>query len=476
FGLQSSLLKMGLGRYTDSVRAGAAFLWDAYSKPSPCSIWEFLSLLFVCFSVSCVTGGFLFQWLFGVLKYGYHTSGAATGLYMISTFVVIVLVHPLRCVLTITLPTVGTAQGRKVILSACVMLVLLNIVPNVAANVGAVIDLLKCTSRNVAHSFLNSSELMNLVKGNMVNVAVRAVQDQFSLVQSLKEFDQLTHIDVFKVMQRFRSVSEHIAQDFFQAFDLVQAAKLVANRTLAAFLVLYLFTESACYLKSYLISVKFDNHYITGQLKEMASENQVLMRAGDVKGTVDSSSCRIAKQELLSCLVPLAVVTLYFTLTIIVIGLDFLVYHLVTASVPWLLHIPPIEISLNVFYKVEHCYDGCLLFHDNCCRESPNRGVVFLLSLLFGLSYLMAFLEVYACRLRRKVAASFFRRQEKRRVDFLFKKFLAKQRGTDNGVYFIQANVSRNGVCDNQPSSQTGGHIELVHSNIFTSLVKDTEQ
>ncbi|KAJ8369887.1 hypothetical protein SKAU_G00099150 [Synaphobranchus kaupii] len=179
-------------------------LWDAYSKPAPETFREGLTLLCLCSAVAAVTGSFLFQWMSQVLKYDQLPSATAAGLYAVSAFFLLPLVHPLRCALTLVLPSLGTKQGRKLIISTSVMLLVLNVVPNIAANVGVVAHVLRCTASSLAHSLITSSELVDSVKGDLVK---EAWEPSSVFAPRLREFDQDTNINLSEVKQRFVDVS-----------------------------------------------------------------------------------------------------------------------------------------------------------------------------------------------------------------------------------------------------------------------------
>ncbi|XP_036388788.1 osteoclast stimulatory transmembrane protein [Megalops cyprinoides] len=447
-------------RLAPSIKTALVDLWSAYSKPTPEACKEVLTLLLLCFVIAVVTGGILFNWMSQMLRYDHLTATTVAGLSAVAAFLLLSLVHPFRCVFTMILATLGTKQGHKLILSTCLMLLALNVIPNIAANVGVVAHVLKCTAGGLAQSLINSSELMNRAKGELVK---EASQTNLDVTSTLRDFDHYTYINVSGVKQRFVVVSHHIERDFSHAKSVLEATKLVANRLLAAFFVVYLFVESACYLKGYLTNVKFDNVYITGQLLHMTRENGIQILPGNTKNIVYSTSYKISKQEFYRCLLQIVFISLYLVAAVFVVALDYIVYNVVRTSQAWLLDIPSTSISISILYKVKSSVPvSCLLFSTcegtavvdfqrvypwnfsfgsgRCALEpsEPDRGVAALLGFLFVVAYVMVLLEVYARRMRRKVSSSFFKKQEEKRINFLFKKILEKQEKEKSGIFFIE--------------------------------------
>ncbi|XP_041953891.1 osteoclast stimulatory transmembrane protein isoform X1 [Alosa sapidissima] len=442
------------------VRGVLEHLWDSFSRPVPHSRRELLSLLLMCLLIAVVTAGLLFGWLSGgALHYPARWAGVAACVCGVCVFLLTVLLHPLRCVLAVILPTVGSSQGQRLLLSTCVLLTLLNAPPNMANNVSTLTNTLKCTSESVVDSLLNSSNMMNTVKENLVATAA-AYKAMASYVQSLRSFDHVTHVNVSMVTQRFRGAAGRLKEDFQQAQGQLGSLRLYSHRLLAAILVLHLVWGAGRYLHSYMTALDFDNVYVTPKLRQLASERGLTLTAGQLRNGVDATGYRLSRQELWECVPPLVIVTLHLLLCVVLVALDFLVYRLVSAGRPWLLDIPDTNITLNVHYKVRVCVlAGCLLIQD-CCSDdlvfqrvyrwpvhmgsdvcqttatasAPDGGVLVLLVLLFLLSYALAVMQVYVRRVRRAVAASFYPRQEERRNHFLLRKLLAKQRG---GVFTI---------------------------------------
>ncbi|XP_067095111.1 osteoclast stimulatory transmembrane protein [Osmerus mordax] len=450
------------GSCQGTLKSTLLYLCHIYSKPTPVAK-EIMILLSLCLTNAVLTGALLFRWLSAILRYDPDTSGIIACVCSVVIFLLSVLFHPLRCVLTMMLPTLCTKQGRKLVISTSVMVLVLNIIPNITINVGAVMHIVKCTSEGFAHTLLNSSAILIGAKEELVRQTTTAKQNPLfllgDLVTNLNKFDEVTQIDVSEVKKRFLNISRQVEMDFVHANALLKQCKLVSNRILAAFFIIYLIIDSACYLSSYLTSVKFDNVYLTNKLIQKASNNGVHITA--TKNIVNSAGCKITKEEFSKCLTSVVVVSLYFTAVILVIALDHIVYYLVTKIETWLLDVPASFANMSVNYVIQfYVPASCLTkpcvafelinFHKGykesfspasflCDPQfsSPDLEVRVWLGLLFLLSYTMVFLEIYARRLRRAITASFYRKHEEKRMDFLLKKIQVKQRYEKKGFFHI---------------------------------------
>ncbi|XP_052420113.1 osteoclast stimulatory transmembrane protein [Carassius gibelio] len=449
-----------LSTFRASLMSRMEALWLCYSSPTPQSASHLLALLVLCLSLAAVTASLLFHWLIDLLKYDIQTALVAVGICGTAVFILSFLIHPFRCAFTLIFPTLFTRQGRKLLLSASMMIVVLFVLPNMAANIATLTHVVKCASEKLSQSLLSSSDLINTIKDNMVRRAEESVDE--SLVQRLHDFDHTTHINVSEVKGRLHVLSQRVQEDFSEVKRQVQDLKLLFSRIFAAVFVLYLFSESVMYLRSYLTSVRFDNTYITSGLRRKGVEKGLVVEAKDVKNGVNSTSFRITKKELFKCLAPAMVITLYLLMTVFLVVLDHFLYHLVKTGGPWISNMPSTNISIDVNFKVGNNVAICQIFGSDCpvelfnfnrtytalihsdpnvCEAQSselNPSAVVALVLLYLFSYTLLPLEVYARRLRRKVAASFFQQQEERRVQFLIRKIQTKRKERQNEVFFIE--------------------------------------
>lgn len=328
------------------ARSVLAYVWDVYSMPAPAGK-DVFTLMSLCLAFVVITGGLLYHWMANTLKYHAESSIGIACVYSILMFLLSFLCHPLRCVLTMTLPTVCTKQGRKLLITASVMVLVLNVVPNITVNVGAAAGLLKCTAEGFARTLLSSTDPLNRAKSDMVRGSIHSSMNE-SRVRMMTKFDQFTNISVSEVKDKLTTVLGSIKERAKKTRDLFGWCKLLSNRILAAFFVALLTLESLLYLKSYLTLLHFDNDYISKDLlKNMEDQKKRKDKTGPF-----SNRCNVTGQEGTSSLVTLTLVTLHFMVITIIVVLDHVVFDVVQAILPLLLDFPATSATLSVDYKV----------------------------------------------------------------------------------------------------------------------------
>lgn len=337
------------------IQAFALEVWLAYSTPSPSNHNQLLSLFLMCCCIAVSVGGLFYRWMFSSLQYPFQFSTATAAAVSLLAFLSLFLVHPLRCTFTMMVPTLGTKQGRRLLVSACFMIVAVNIVPNILSNIQAILQVIKCICKDSSESLLASTHLLgnsswdfsHYLKGVVDSMPNQIVKPRDGHVQ----FD--THNNSFLLSQKVINASRGIQEDFSRVEMLAQKVALLANRVIAGFFLFYLIFESAWYLKSYLTDLQFDNIYMTKKLEDLAQRKEAThLLVCAPKKLIKSTGLRLTREEFMTCLRNMILPTLMLILMLVIIATDYIAFHLAQATVTEVSQIPVVPIKFQIKYDV----------------------------------------------------------------------------------------------------------------------------
>ncbi|NXY61514.1 OCSTP protein, partial [Callaeas wilsoni] len=429
-----------------------ADLWWIYSKPVPADGRELWTLFLQCSCATVVIGGLFYNWMFASLEYSRHLSVAMAVSFSLLLLLTLLLVHPARCVFSMIMPTLGTKQGRKLLFSTCIMIAVVNITPNIISNIQTILQVIECICKNSSDSLLNSTALLEKVSWEFGDAIQEAIPSIYKPMNGHFRFSLLQNSSL--IYQKMHLAGEKISREFLSVEVLVKDSIRVANRLAAGFFMLYLCFESAWYLKNYLTNLRFDNFYITEKLERLAMDRKAAhLLVGSSKKLIRPTGLKLSWEEVVLCLVQAMLVTVALMLMLVVVAMDHFAFSVadtavrkaaqfsavpitlgikykVRAGVSWILpflfkvfRLPPNELHLRAFNRTYHHH---LLFSSAHCRISPpmppNPSVLLVVGLLFCILYATVFLETYARRLCRKIAASFFQSWEEKRVLYLYRR------------------------------------------------------
>ncbi|XP_034271167.1 osteoclast stimulatory transmembrane protein, partial [Pantherophis guttatus] len=426
-------------------------IWLAYSNPLPSSHSQLLSLCVICSCIAASVGGLFYCWMFSSLQYSFQFSALASSVLSFLMFLILFLVHPVRCLFTTIVPTLGTRQGRRLLLSACFMIVAVNIIPNIMNNIQAILKIIKCTCKNSMESLVASMLLLGNVSWDFSH-SLKIIIDKmpYKLFNSRDSHVQFrNHSNIFQLNEKMVNTSQNIKEDFLYADKLVQKIILLTNRVTAGFFLFYLLFQATWYLKNYLTDVCFDNIYITPELEDLARENKTAdLLICTSRKLIKPTSFKLSPKELKASLRHVFLLTLVLVVMLLVIATDYIAFHLAQTAVTEITQIPVVPVTFWVKYEIklnfmdffqsfvmvpfERNYHQNLTFvSSNCFMQTPNppnTALVLAVLLLFCIIYATVFLEAYSHRLRRKISASFFQNQENQRIQYLYKKLIRKHK------------------------------------------------
>ncbi|XP_031750059.1 osteoclast stimulatory transmembrane protein [Xenopus tropicalis] len=417
--------------------------WSAYSNPIPKNKTQLLWLIVLCCVISIAIGLLLHIWLFSSLHY--HTLLTVVLSSVVSTiiFFILVLMHPIRCIVTIMMPVMGTKQGRRLLLSSCFMLIAFKIIPNIIANMRAVFRTLGCLSQHSSERLLNSTFFFQTMTSDTNDI----VTEMKNLLSSKKSDVKISaHTKTSLVADHILQITDNVKKDLMAVELLFKDGVLISNRILAGIFIMVLLFNATWYLKWYLTDLKFDNLYITEKLEKLALEKDGshLLTASRVK-LIRSTGLKLSRREIFHCIIRSLILVSFVMFTTVVIATDHITYQFALTVGEWVVKVPSVPIVFEIDYLITYYvlrgvfsknHGNSRSFHWNMtfvssqCRTQatpPDDSVAITVVIICGVIFAMILMEAYAQRLCRKISASFYKQREDQRVSYLFQKILQKQ-------------------------------------------------
>ncbi|XP_027631539.1 osteoclast stimulatory transmembrane protein [Tupaia chinensis] len=425
---------LGLCKALASLQA----TWNAFSQPVPASCGQLLTQLLLCGSLAAAATGLAHRWLVSSLFYSLQSSAIVATVCGFLVFLGLGLVPPVRCLFALMVPTLGTEQGRRLLLSYSTATLVIAVVPNILANVGAAGQVLRCVTEGSLESLLNTTHQLHAASR-----ALDPVGHAGSRGLTLKPEGNGSTLRLHML-----KATQQILEDFSGLESLAQAAALGIQQVVTGLFLLGLLVESAWYLHHYLTDLRFDNIYATQQLAQRLAQAQAShLLAPPPAWLLWAARLKLSQGELLSCLLRLGLLTLLLVATAVMAAADHVAFLLAQAAVDWAQKLPTVPITLTVQYDAVYTVLGFVPFLFNQppqenpflsshssyqwelrftaagCHLLPAQRPRAAAPLVAGALQLLAgctlLLDTYARRLRHAIAASFFTAQEARRIRYL---------------------------------------------------------
>lgn len=332
--------------------------WTAFCQPVPASCKELLIQLLLCVSLASVVAGLVHHRLLSLQLYPLGPPASVTAVCGVLVFLILGLVPPIRCLFALSVPTLGSQQGRRLLLSYSAANLAVAVVPNVLANVQAAGRVLSCVTQGSLESLLNTT--------HQLHQAARELGPAGQEVSRSLAFETEGNGSAFRL--HTLRVTQQILEDFSGLEVLAQAA-LGTQRVITGLFMLGLLGEAAWYLHCYLTNLRFDNIYATRQLvQQLAQAGATHLLASPPPWLLQTAQPKLSQEELLSCLLRLGLLALFLVATAVTVAADYGAFLLAQAAVAWAQKLPTVPIILTVKYNVS-ARRGMLLEH------SDERGL-----------------------------------------------------------------------------------------------------
>uniref|UniRef100_A0A8D2I887 Osteoclast stimulatory transmembrane protein n=1 Tax=Urocitellus parryii TaxID=9999 RepID=A0A8D2I887_UROPR len=426
--------QLGIRKALDPLQAA----WDAFSQPVPASCGQLLTQLLLCACLAVAAAELVCHWLVSSWLYPSGLSGIIATVCGLLVFLGLGLVPPVRCLFALSVPTLGTEQGRQLLLSYSTATLAVAVVPNVLANMGAAGQVLRCVTEGSLDSLLNTTHQLR-------NASTALGPTSRSSGRGLT-FESQGNGSAFRL--HMLRVTQGVLEDFSALESLARAAALGTQRVVTGMFMLGLLVESAWYLHRYLTDLRFDNVYETPQLtRQLAQAQATHLVAPPPPWLLGIARPKLSREELLRCLLRLGLLSLLLVVTAVAVATDHMAFLLAQAAVEWAQKLPVVPVTLMVkydaaysvldfvpfllnrppaqspFLSARHCFQWDLRFSSAGCRllpaQRPQDAAALAAASLQLLAGCTVLLEAYARRLRHAIAAAFFPAQEARRTRHL---------------------------------------------------------
>lgn len=322
--------------------------WSIYSKPVPADSRELWALFLQCSCITVLLGGLFYNWLLASLEYPWHVSVAMAVTFSLLLLLALFLVHPVRCAFSIAMPTLGTKQGQKLLLSTCIMIAVVNITPNIISNIKTLLKVILCISKNSSESLLNSTDLL----GNAFWKLEHELQNYF-IWKPMDGHIQFSLVKNSSLINQVHLAGEKARKDFLAVEVLVKDCVRAGNKLVAAFSVLYLCFESIWYLKNYLTNLCFDNVYLTKKLRRLAEDRGAShLLVGSAPRLIRPTGLRLSREELMLCLAQALRLSVALLLVLVMVALEHLVFGVADVAVRRMAQLSTVPVTLSIKYQV----------------------------------------------------------------------------------------------------------------------------
>ncbi|KAK3102081.1 hypothetical protein FSP39_008593 [Pinctada imbricata] len=247
------------------------------------------------------------------------------------------------------------------------------------------------------------------------------------------------------------SIVNEIKEDLLEKTEFIRYVFSIVSKIMSVSLIL-LFLSSLSYVIRYRTKLDYDNKYITRafteydeECRQKGMESVLPLRKKEAKKYLFTATMKLSMSESSSLKKSIAFLLYHIIITLIVISFDYILYYVLllieeTANVALVVEG---ENTLDVQVEgrgiisafVRHMVSSMNLdstysvqFNFTICLPNPREPKLstnILIGSLYALAIIILILEAYGSRLRRKITASFYPKQEKNRISYLHEKIIS---------------------------------------------------